>query len=120
MQHTVITRTTDGTLVLTPRCEHFDSEFAADFLRQAESALDTPDGGERYELLVIDLESVRLIDSYGLGAISRCARMISSGEAGVTLCNASPEVRVALSLSQLDKSMTVSDACGNDATDVRE
>lgn len=117
VQQTVITGPAGPTLVLTPRCEHFDSGCASDFLREAMVALGDRESPDRYHRVVFNMEWVQLVDSSGLGALSRCARMLPAGEQGVTLCNVSEELRVALSLSRLDRTMTVRDTCGDIVSD---
>jgi anti-sigma B factor antagonist len=87
--------------VVTLREDALDAGHAKEFRRLMEKAL------KGKGKVVLDLSHVRLVDSFGLGAILGCLRVIEGGGGGLKLCGLTADVRKAVELVRMDRLVDV-------------
>ncbi len=64
--------------------------------------------------LVLDFENTQFMDSSGVGALIACRKLLGTHQAELILRNLSPQLRLVLQLTELDKVLTIEEADESD------
>ncbi len=66
--------------------------------------------------LVLDFENTQFMDSSGVGALIACRKLLGMHQAELILQNLSPQVRLVLQLTELDKVLTIEESGESEAS----
>ena len=91
--------------VISPRATHGDADVTREFQRMV---AELAEGGENE--LIVDLASVRVVESIFLGALVATAHMLRASGGDLRLCNVGRDVRTIMQLSGIDKVIEVSES----------
>jgi anti-sigma B factor antagonist len=96
----------DGVIIVTPKDGHLDASNRDEFRRSLESIVREAASAGDLDL-VLDLASVRFVDSSGLGVIMTTLRHFRETGGEMVACNIMKQVKVLFDLVRLDRVMRV-------------
>jgi len=85
--------------VISVRAEHLDASVAEEFKRDMAPIV------EEHQLILLDMEQLRFVDSAGLGAILSCLRKVSASGGDMKLCNLAKPVRASFEIARMHRIM---------------
>lgn len=90
-----------GAIVVQVQCSALDADTSKAFRKKIKDSL------EGKKQVVLDLSSLTLVDSSGLGVLIACLRQVSAAGGDLKLCGLSPQVRALFELVRMHRLFSI-------------